>query len=94
MERPRYSMVIAWSDEDDAYINTVPELPGCMTHAPTYEAAARAGEDAIVTWLMTARAWGDPVPAPRLFMAPPAIGLDNLEPGSVGNAGRADPIAR
>ncbi len=27
-----YSMVIEWSDEDEAYIVTVPELPGCITH--------------------------------------------------------------
>ena len=63
----RYSMLIEWSDEDDTYIVTVPELPGCITHGATYADAVRQGEDAIVTWLETARAWGDPIPPPRVF---------------------------
>lgn len=25
----KYEMVIYWSDEDDAYVVEVPELPGC-----------------------------------------------------------------
>jgi predicted RNase H-like HicB family nuclease len=63
----RYSMIIEWSEEDRAFIVTVPELPGCMTHGATYAEAVRQGEDAIATWLDTARAYGDPIPAPRLF---------------------------
>ncbi len=63
----RYSMVIEWSEEDQAFIVTVPELPGCMTHGATYEEAVRQGEDAIATWLATARAYGDPIPTPRVF---------------------------
>ena len=64
----RYSMVIEWSDEDAAYIVTVPELPGCQTHGTTHAEAVRQGEDAIATWLTTARAHGDPIPLPRVFM--------------------------
>ena len=60
-------MTIEWSDEDEAYVVTVPELPGCLTHGATYEAAARQGEDAIATWLETALAWGDPIPVPRVY---------------------------
>jgi predicted RNase H-like HicB family nuclease len=56
-EAQRYSMVIEWSDTDEAYIVTVPELPGCMTHAE----AVKQGEAAIATWLATARAYGDPI---------------------------------
>lgn len=63
----RYSMLIEWSDKDDAYIVTVPELPGCRTHGATYEEAAKQGQDAIATWIEGARADGDPIPAPRLF---------------------------
>jgi predicted RNase H-like HicB family nuclease len=36
-----YSMIIQWSDRDNTYIVTVPELPGCKTHGDTYEEAAR-----------------------------------------------------
>ncbi len=62
----RYSMVIEWSD-DDAYIVTVPELPGCVTHCATYEEAVKQGQDAIESWIDAARACGRPVPEPRRF---------------------------
>jgi len=62
--RPRYRMEIAWSDEDDAYLVTVPDLPGCMTHGTTYAGAAARGENAIASWLAGARHWGRPIPLP------------------------------
>ena len=62
-----YSMTIEWSDEDDAFIVTVPELPGCITHGATYAEAVRQGEDAIGSWLDAARSGGRPIPEPRHF---------------------------
>ena len=64
----RYSMLIQWSDEDEAFIVTVPELPGCRTHGATYEEAVKQGQDAIESWLDAARAWGYPVPEPKTFV--------------------------
>ncbi len=32
----RYEMIIYWSDEDQAYLVEVPELPGCMADGVTY----------------------------------------------------------
>ena len=29
---PKYEIIIYWSNEDDAYVAEVPELPGCMAH--------------------------------------------------------------
>lgn len=69
MNIKRYSMIIEWSDEDQAYIVTVPELPGCRTHGDTYEEATRQGQDAIESWIMVAEELGRPVPAPKLFAA-------------------------
>ena len=66
-----YSMLIEWSDEDAAYIVTVPELPGCITHGSSYADAVQQGEDAIATWLETARASGDPISPPRVFSRRP-----------------------
>jgi len=66
-EAPHYSMVIAWSDEDQAFIVTVPELSGCVTHGATYEEAVARGYEAIVGFLEALRAWGDPVPSPRTY---------------------------
>src|SRR5438093_7862525 len=34
-----YSMVIQWSDEDEAYIVSLPEFGGCKTHGATYQEA-------------------------------------------------------
>ena len=65
----RYSMNIQWSNEDQAYIVTVPELPGCRTHGDTYEEAVKQGQDAIESWIMAALADNDPVPAPRIAMS-------------------------
>ena len=42
-----YSMLIQWSDEDEAYMMTLPEFPTRHTHGATYEAAARNGEEVL-----------------------------------------------
>jgi predicted RNase H-like HicB family nuclease len=56
----RYSMIVGWSEDDDAYIVTVPELPGCRTHGATCA-------EAIEGWIEAARARGRPIPPPRAF---------------------------
>ena len=69
MDIKHYSMIIEWSDEDQAYIVTVPELPGCRTHGDTYIKAVRQGEDAIESWIMAAIADNDPIPLPKKYAA-------------------------
>ncbi len=61
----RYEIIIYWSSEDDAFVAEVPELPGCMAHGDTQEAALRDVKDAIQLWIDTAREFGDPVPEPK-----------------------------
>ena len=63
----RYEVVIYWSDEDEAFVAEVPELPGCTSDGPTYAEAAAHVEDAARAWIETARELGReiPVPAPR-----------------------------
>lgn len=65
----QYSMLIQWSDEDDTYIVTIPELPGCMTHGDTYEEAVQQGKDAIETYLEVSKRIGRSVPEPRKYDA-------------------------
>ncbi|MEO7020238.1 MAG: type II toxin-antitoxin system HicB family antitoxin [Ktedonobacteraceae bacterium] len=65
----RYSMIIQWSDVDQAYIVTVPELPGCRTHGSSYEEAIQQGQDAIESWIMAALADNDPIPAPQVALS-------------------------
>lgn len=65
---PKYSMIIEWSDEDDAFIVTVPELSGCMTHGRTYDEAVYNGQEAIDVWVGGAIKDGEPLPEPRKFV--------------------------
>ncbi|GCE05410.1 HicB family protein [Dictyobacter aurantiacus] len=64
-----YSMVIQWDDEDQIYVVSVPELPGCMTHGKSYEEAVQQGQDAIESWLMSAIADGATIPPPKIVAA-------------------------
>lgn len=60
----KYEVIIYWSDEDDAFIAQVPELPGCMAHGDTHEAALAEIQIAVSLWLDTAVEFGDPLPEP------------------------------
>ena len=59
----RYEIIIYRSDEDQAFIAEVPELPGCMAHGATREEALAQVKVAVGLWIDTAREFGDPVPA-------------------------------
>jgi predicted RNase H-like HicB family nuclease len=61
----RYEIIIFWSNEDQAFIAEVPELPGCMADGPTYQEALRNVELVTLEWLETAREQGRPVPEPK-----------------------------
>ncbi len=61
----RYEVIIFWSDEDEAYIAEVPELPGCMAHGESHEEALKNAMDATSLWISTAKEFGDPIPDPK-----------------------------
>jgi predicted RNase H-like HicB family nuclease len=61
----RYEVIIYWSDEDAAFVAEVPELPGCMAHGDSGQAALASAEEAIGLWIDTARELGRIVPEPR-----------------------------
>jgi predicted RNase H-like HicB family nuclease len=61
----KYEVVIYWSEEDDAFVADVPELPGCAAHGDTQESALGNAQDAIRLWIETAIEFGDPVPEPK-----------------------------
>jgi predicted RNase H-like HicB family nuclease len=65
MDDLRYEIDLFWSEEDQAYIAEVPELPGCMADGPTYEAALKAAEVVIAEWIETAKELGRPIPPRR-----------------------------
>lgn len=55
-------VVLTWSEVDGVFVAEVPELPGCMAHGDSREAALASVRDAIGLWIDTAREFGDPVP--------------------------------
>ena len=61
----RYEMVVYWSDQDEAYIAEVPELPGCMADGATYEEAIKNIQVIISEWIETASAAGREIPTPK-----------------------------
>lgn len=61
----KYEIIIYWSNEDQVFIAEVPELPGCMAHGDTQEAALKSAHEAIQLWIDTAKEFGDPVPEPK-----------------------------
>ncbi|MCD4767544.1 MAG: type II toxin-antitoxin system HicB family antitoxin [Methanosarcinales archaeon] len=61
----KYELIIYWSEEDDAYIVEVPELPGCMANGRTYNEAIRNVLIVIEEWIDTARELGRDVPVPK-----------------------------
>ncbi len=61
----KYEIIIYWSNEDQAFIADVPELPGCMAHGDSEELALQQAKEAIQLWVDTAREFGDPIPEPK-----------------------------
>jgi predicted RNase H-like HicB family nuclease len=61
----RYEMIIYWSEDDQAFIVEVPELPGCMADGPTYQAALTNAERVVQEWIETARELGRSAPEPK-----------------------------
>ena len=61
----KYEIILYWSNEDNTFVAEVPELPGCMAHGRTQEAALANANEAIQLWIDTAEEFGDPVPEPK-----------------------------
>ena len=61
----KYEIILYWSNADDAFVAEVPELPGCMAHGDTQEAALNNVNQAIGLWAETAQEFGDPIPEPK-----------------------------
>ncbi len=61
----KYEVIIYWSDEDQAFIAEVPELPGCAADGATYQEALANVELVIQEWIETAKELGRPIPEPK-----------------------------
>jgi predicted RNase H-like HicB family nuclease len=61
----KYELVVFWSEEDQAFVVEVPELPGCMADGATYQEAVANAEKVIAEWIQTALELNRPIPIPR-----------------------------
>lgn len=58
-----YEVLIYWSEEDQAYIAEVPDLPGAMADGSTRQEALANAEVIIQEWVDTAQELDRPIPA-------------------------------
>ena len=61
----KYEIIMYWSNEDDAFVAEVPELPGCMAHGNNQEETLNNINQAMELWFDVALENGDPIPEPR-----------------------------
>lgn len=61
----KYEIILFWSEDDEAYIAEVPELPGCMADGPTAAEVLRNVELIAQEWIETVRELGRPAPEPK-----------------------------
>jgi len=61
----RYEISLYWSEEDQAFIAEVPELPGCAADGENYQEALQNVEVIMQEWIETAEELGCPIPEPK-----------------------------
>ncbi|TFI53743.1 type II toxin-antitoxin system HicB family antitoxin [Mastigocladus laminosus UU774] len=61
----RYEIILYWSQEDQAFIAEVPELPGCAADGETYQEALQNVEIIMQEWIETAQELGRSIPEPK-----------------------------
>ncbi len=61
----KYEIIIYWSDEDNAFIAEIPELPGCMADGSSQREALENADNVIQEWIETAKSLGRSIPKPR-----------------------------
>lgn len=61
---PEYPCEIRPLADGAGFLITFSDLPGCMADGSTVDEAIANGRDAVKSWILTAREFGDPVPAP------------------------------
>ncbi len=60
----KYSVHLVWSNADNAFIASVPELPGCLADGATSGEALKALDTVVAEWIETAEALGRNIPEP------------------------------
>lgn len=61
----KYKVIIYWSDQDEAFIAEIPELPGCAADSQTPNEALVNVQMIANEWIETAHELGRPMPQPK-----------------------------
>ncbi|MEG4021816.1 MULTISPECIES: type II toxin-antitoxin system HicB family antitoxin [unclassified Microcoleus] len=61
----RYEIILYWSQEDQAFIAEVPELPRCAADGETYQEALQNIQIVMQEWIETAEELGPYIPQPK-----------------------------
>ena len=61
----KYEVIIYWSDDDQAFIAEVPELPGCIADGPSKAEALSNVEQVAREWIEIAQSLGRDIPQPK-----------------------------
>ncbi len=64
-----YSMNIQWSEEDNAFIVSLPEFPEAKTHGSNYQEAVKNGAEILELLIESYQQQGKPLPAPQVLKA-------------------------
>ncbi|RKI40869.1 type II toxin-antitoxin system HicB family antitoxin [bacterium D16-51] len=60
----KYSMIVSWSEDNNCYLVSVPDLPGCMADGETPQKAVENAQVIIAEWIETAQMLGREIPKP------------------------------
>ncbi|MBW4525295.1 MAG: type II toxin-antitoxin system HicB family antitoxin [Phormidium tanganyikae FI6-MK23] len=64
----KYTVVIQWSDEDECYVVSLPELGRfAHTHGDTYEKALRNAQEVLESLVEQYQTLNKPLPDPKKF---------------------------
>lgn len=83
-KKEQYSVIIQWSEEDRAYVVTLPEWGGCHAHGATYAEAAKNAQEVLEMLIEGELDAGRELPPAHKFMYPGPSGftyeLNHLSP--------------
>ncbi len=66
--KPRYTVVVQWSDKDDCFVVSLPEWGEfCHTHGNTYEEAILNAQEVLEMLIEGAIDSGEDLPVPQTF---------------------------
>lgn len=65
----KYPIFMYWSEDDNCYITSVPDLPGCMSDGKTPEEAIKNTQIIIKEWIESALEDGEEIPEPTYYGA-------------------------